>query len=157
MKGGSTEFFFCDKDQRDQIPKDRHSTLGKFKLVSIIDDFYFFKYSGFEISGYLMYNAKDHLFYTFVSKPIISQDKKILYSYNNDHYGFELNILTLDNYNELTYHLNGDFDIKDLKLTQLKNTDRYSIIMNLIQKFITRDQDNNITETQYCDRKIKIN
>ncbi|MDR3022770.1 hypothetical protein [Chryseobacterium sp.] len=152
-----TEYFFCDKDQRDQVPKDRNNTLGKFKLISIIDNFYFFKYSGFEISGYLMYNAKDHSFYSFVSKPIISQDKKILYSYNNDYYGFELNILTLDNYSELTYHLNGDFDIKDLKLTQLKNTDRYSIIMNLIQKFINRDQDNNITGTQYCDRKIKIN
>ncbi len=157
IKGESKDFFFCDKDQRDQIPKDLHSTLGKFKLVSIIDNFYFFKYSGFEISGYQMYNAKDRLFYFFGSKPIISQDKKIIYSYNNDYYAFELNILNLDNYNELTYRLIGDFDIKDLKLTQLKNTDRYSIIMSLIQKFISRDQENNITGTQYCDRKIKIN
>ncbi|PWN61217.1 hypothetical protein [Chryseobacterium viscerum] len=152
-----TEYFFCDEDQRDQIPEDRYTTLGKFKLISIIDDFYFFKYSGFEISGYLMYNAKDSLFYSFVSKPIISQDKKFLYSYSTDFYGFNLNILTLDNYSELVYQLRGNFDIKDLKLTQFKNTDRYSIIINLIQKFITRDQDYNIIGTEYCDRKIRIN
>lgn len=97
------------------------------------------------------------VYYTFVSKPVISQDKKIIYSYNNDDYLFELNILNLDNYNQLTYSLIGDFDIKYIKLTQLKNTDRYSIIINLIQKFINRDQENNITGTQYCDRKIKIN
>lgn len=157
IKGESTDFFFCDKDQRDQIPKDRNNTFGKFKLMSKIDNFYFFKYSGFEIGGYLMYNVKDRLFYFFVSKPIISQDKKIIYSYHNGNYCFELNILNLDNYNELTYHLNGDFNIKDLKLTQLKNTDRYSVIIDLIQKIIIRDQENNITETQYCDRKIKIN
>lgn len=50
MKGGSTEFFFCDKDQRDQIPKDRHSTLGRFKLVSIIDDFYFFVLQNYRLT-----------------------------------------------------------------------------------------------------------
>ncbi|NIF05180.1 hypothetical protein F3J23_06960 [Chryseobacterium sp. Tr-659] len=151
------EYFFCDENQRDQIPEDRYTTLGKFKLSSVVDNFYFFKYSGFEISGYLMYNEKDSLFYSFESKPIISQDKKFLYSYSTNFYGFDLNVLTLDHYSKLFYHLQGDFDIKDIRLTQYKDTDHYSIIMDLTQKLITRDQDYKVIGVEYCNRKIKIN
>lgn len=151
-------FLFCDKKQKEQISPEESATFGTFQLTSIVDDYYFIKYSGFEIWGYFMYNAKDHLFYNFIGKPIVSKNKDLIYSYTNHPYlGFMLNILVLDYYRELNYSLNGKFDVKDLVLVQYKNTERYSVIINLQENIPIIDENYKILSNNYCNWKIRIN
>jgi hypothetical protein len=151
-------FLFCDKKKKDQVFQDASVTFGTFQLTSILDDYYFFKYSGFEVQGYFMYNAKDNLFYSFSAKPMVSKDRNFIYSYmNHPIYGFILNILVMDYYRELSYGLQGKFDVTELTLTQYKNTNNYSIIMDLQESLLILDDNNNITGNNKCNRKIRIN
>lgn len=156
-KKNSDDFFFCDRNKKDEIPEDRFTTLGKFQLVYILDDYYFFKYSGFEISGYLMYHSKDSSFYSFCSKPFVSKDRKYMYAYENSIYGFTLNILQLDYYKELSYHLNGIFKAINLQLTQYKNTDNYSILLDLKEDRKIRNENYEVIKTEDYNHKIRIN
>lgn len=152
------EFFFCDKIQKDNIPEYRFKTLGTFNLVHIFDDYYFFKYSGFEIGGYFMYNARDHFFYSFNGKLVISKDKNIIYSYTSSPYfGFSLNILQLDYYRELNYGLRGNFDVIELKLTKYNGSEKYSFSIDLNEKREVRNENYEIVKSELCNRKISIN
>lgn len=105
---------------------------------------------------YLM-NAKENLFYSFTNKPIVSNDKKILYSYTNKPYfGFNLKILELDNYRELGYRLMGNFEVKDVKLLKYKNSDNYSLLLDLKEERKISNEKHKVISSEYCDRKIKI-
>ncbi|WP_404985126.1 hypothetical protein ACI513_17815 [Chryseobacterium sp. M5] len=150
------EFILCDKNQEGNIDLE-FKTLGHFKLISIIENLFVFKYLGFEIEGYLVFNSSDKYFYTLNGKPKISPDKKIIYSvYNNPHDGLNINMIQLNYYRELSYRLQGKININSVALLKYEHTGNYGLLLDLDREIDIRNENHDLIGKENCSTILRI-
>lgn len=125
---------------------------GSFDLVNKSDDWYFFKVKAFEYSGYYVFNSKDKKFYFFQTKPYISSDKKMIYSFSEDNHRFQLSLLKSNFNSQLNYEVSGKFAVDKIKA--FKHFDDYGLIIELDKKKLVIGND--ILDAEECKLKLEI-
>lgn len=150
------EFNFCDKTQKEKNDLE-FTTFGQFKLISIIENLFVFKYSGFEVEGYLIFNSSDNYFYTLNGKPKISPDKKIVYSISDNSYdGLNIHIIQLDYYRELSYKLKGKISINAATLLKYENTNNYGLLVDFNLEIDIRNENYDSIKKEICSTILRI-
>lgn len=141
----SVNLKICDQLRSKEIDEEGDLLFGTFFISSYFEEFYIIKFSGFEASSNYIFNTKTKQMFAFGNEPIFSQDKKFVYGYSQDYFGFVINILQLDSGKSLRYKLHGKYKIIDVKLTKLKSgidqvifnlnqTERWNETTNVIDK-----------------------
>ncbi len=149
--------YLCDEKQKDNLDKEPPKTFGKFELISILDNFYIFRYSAFEVSGYLVFDSGDKYSYVFGDQPRFSPDKKIIYSfYSNMYSELHIEFVQLDYYRKLWYTLQGEFNFNSSHLLQYSNTGNYGLLLDFDREIKIRDKNYNIIGVEKCNTKLKI-
>lgn len=148
---------FCDEKQKENIDLETPKTFGLFKLISIIDNFFIFKYSGFQLGGYLIFNSSDNFFYFFNKNLQISPDKKIAYSISSNPYdGLTIKFLQFDSYKDLTYKIQGDIDVESINMLKYSNTGNYGLLLKFNRKINLRNENYDIIGKENCITKLRI-
>lgn len=122
----------CDQSKSKEIDEEGALLFGTFFISSYFDEFNIIKFNGFEASSNYIFNTKTKQMFAFGNEPIFSEDKKFVYGYSQDYFGFVINILQLDSGKSLRYKLHGKYDIINVKLTQLKSG-IYQVVISLCQ------------------------
>lgn len=152
------DFIFCDDSEREKFNSEIPHLFGKFEIISSIDEFYIFKYSGFEISGYFIFNSKDNYFYHFNGEPIISSNKKFIYSINNHtNSGLTVNVLEFEPYKELNYSLSYNIELISHTLLKYHSTNNLVLKLEFNNLIETRDKYLKVIETLKCKKTLFIN
>lgn len=148
---------FCDEKQKEDIDLERPKKFGRFKLISIIDNFFIFKYSGFQLGGYIIFNSSDSFFYVFNENLQISPDRKIAYSISsNPYYGLTIKFLQFDSYRDLTYTIQGNIDVESINMLKYSNTGNYGLLLKFNRKIDIRNENYDIIGKENCITKLRI-
>lgn len=115
-------FFLCRNLDNNEKPGAYMK--GTFEIISKIKDFYLIKFKGFEYNGFFIFNVISKEFHYFESKPIISSNDEIIYSYTEKTHSFNLNFLNTRNNKEIIYQLNGKFKLINIIPFGKNNFDR---------------------------------
>ena len=125
---------------------------GSFDLVNKSNDWYFFKVKAFEYSGYYIFNSKDKKFYFCETKPYISSDKKMIYSFSQDNHRFQLSLLKSNFNSQLNYEVSGKFVVDKIKA--FKHFDDYGLIIELDKKKLVIGND--VLDSEECKLQLEI-
>lgn len=135
----------------------------KFQLVGKESDFYIFKTSGFEISGYLLFDEKTKISQFTDSFPQILEDGKYIISFDNGLNSTTVNFYkkTEKNYNEYELRITPKFRIDEYNL--FKNIHKnLEVILSISSKNLKLVEEgkngkkNESDENKGCNLKLKI-
>lgn len=125
---------------------------GNFDLVNNSNEWYFFKVKAFEYGGYYVFNSKNKKFYFFETKPYISSDKKMIYSYSQDNHHFQLSLLNPNSISQLNYEVSGNYVVDSV--TPYKHFDNYGLVIELDKKKMIIGND--VLDSEECKLKLEI-
>lgn len=147
----------CDEKQKNKIKEKGNITFGSFLIDSKFDEFYILKFSGFEITSYLIIDTKSKKVIAFESEPKFSTDKKFIFGYSNDYNGFVLNVREIGYERSMRYQLHGTYDINEIKLIQFRNTSNFEILLDLKELIKVRNDKYDVIDNKTCNLKLGIN